>query len=52
MERSRWSERFLGGSGCENLRFDPMKEVSVSGKRARDEESLGRGMSECWGVRW
>lgn len=51
MGRSWWSENFLDGTGCGNLRFAPREEVSESGKTARDEESLGRGTSGCWGER-
>lgn len=51
MGRSWWSESFLGGTGCGNLRFDPREEVNESGMTVRGEESLGRGKSGCWGGR-
>lgn len=52
MGRSWWSESFLDGRDCGNLRFDRGEVVSESGMTARGEESLGRGKSGCWGGRW
>ncbi len=52
MGRSWWSESFLGGTGCGNLRFDPGEEVSESGTTVTGEESQGRGKSGCLEGRW
>lgn len=50
MGRSWWSESFLGGTGCGNLKF--VEEVSESGTTVRGEENLGRETSGCSGGRW